>query len=217
MTKISLASKLSEPSPTGSANGSRGRKAEQIYAAAKQIFMESGYEAASMDAVAARAGVSKATIYVHFEGKQALFEAIIRRHTETLFSRVFLPEKVGDLRQALTTMAQSFVEMMQAPDALSLYRVVVAEATRQPEIGEAFYAAGPAYVREKVETYFRGLADRGLMKLDEGQVPVIANLFLSMLAGDCHIQSLLGRDQDQASLRRQVETAVDLLVLRYGS
>jgi len=179
--------------------------------------MESGYEAASMDAVAARAGVSKATIYVHFEGKRALFEAIIRRHTETLFNRVVLPEKVTDLRQALTAMAQSFVDMIQTPDALSLYRVVVAEATRQPEIGEAFYVGGPAYVREKVEDYFRSLAKYGLMKLDDSQAPTIANLFLSMLTGDCHMQSLLGRGQDQADLRRQVETAVDLVVLRYGS
>src|ERR1700761_9598484 len=108
MTRTSLASKLSEPLPTGTAPGSRGRKAEQIYAAARSIFMESGYEAASMDAVAARAGVSKATIYVHFEGKRALFEAIIRRHTESLFSLMQMPEKVDDLKAALIVLAQSF-------------------------------------------------------------------------------------------------------------
>ncbi len=197
-------------------NGSRGRKAEQIYAAAKQIFMESGYEAASMDAVAARAGVSKATIYVHFEGKQALFEAIIRRHTETLFSHIQLPEKIVDLRQALTVLANSFVEMILKPDALSMYRVVAAEAARQPEIGEAFYAAGPAYARQKVGEYFHTLVRRGLMRLDEGEAPMLANLFLSMLAGDCHASAMFGRDQDKSCLAHQIKTAVDLLASRYG-
>ncbi len=197
-------------------NGSRGRKAEQIYAAAKQIFMEAGYEAASMDAVAARAGVSKATIYVHFEGKQALFEAIIRRHTETLFSHIQLPEKIVDLRQALTVLANSFVEMILKPDALSMYRVVAAEAARQPEIGEAFYAAGPAYARLKVGEYFLTLARRGLMRLDEGEAPMLANLFLSMLAGDCHASAMFGRDQDKSCLANQIKTAVDLLASRYG-
>jgi TetR/AcrR family transcriptional repressor of mexJK operon len=210
-------SKLSEPSPSGSAIGSRGRKAEQIYAAAKQIFMESGYEAASMDAVAARAGVSKATIYVHFEGKRALFEAIIRRNTETLFNRIQLPERITDLRQALTALANSFVEMILTPDALSMYRVVAAEAARQPEIGEAFYAAGPAYCRQKVAEYFLTLARRGLMRLDESEAPMLANLFLSMLAGDCHASAMFGRDQDKACLAQQIQTAVDLIASRYGA
>ena len=179
--------------------------------------MESGYEAASMDAVAARAGVSKATIYVHFEGKRALFEAIIRRHTETLFNRIQLPDKFTDLRQALTALARSFVEMILTPDALSMYRVVAAEAARQPEIGEAFYAAGPAYARQKVCEYFLNLARRGLMRLDESEAPILANLFLSMLAGDCHASAMFCRDQGKECLEQQIQTAVDLIASRYGA
>lgn len=201
---------------TGTATGSRGRKAEQIYAAARAIFMESGYEAASMDAVAARAGVSKATIYVHFEGKRALFEAIIRRHTESLFSHMQLPDRIDDLRHALITLAQSFVEMILKPEALSMYRVVAAEAVRQPEIGEAFYNAGPGYTRQKVGEYFLNLAKRGLMKMDESEAPLMANLFLSMLAGDCHASQLFGRDMEKGRVSKQVEAAVDLIVARYG-
>lgn len=178
--------------------------------------MESGYEAASMDAVAARAGVSKATIYVHFEGKRALFEAIIRRHTETLFQHIHMPEKIGDLREALSILAHSFLDMILMPEALSMYRVVAAEAARQPEIGEAFYAAGPAYARQKVGAYFLNLAKRGLMRLSENDAPLLANLFLSMLAGDCHASAMFGRSNEEGCLDRQVEAAVDLIVSRYG-
>jgi TetR/AcrR family transcriptional repressor of mexJK operon len=169
-----------------------------------------------MDAVAARAGVSKATIYVHFEGKQALFESIVRRHTETLFSQVELPEKTTDLRQALTILANSFVQMILTPDALSIYRVVAAEAARQPEIGEAFYAAGPAYARQKVADYFLSLLRRGMMRMTEAEAPILANLFLSMLSGDCHASAMFGRDQGKACLENQIRTAVDLVVSRYG-
>ncbi len=179
--------------------------------------MESGYEAASMDAVAARAGVSKATIYVHFESKRALFEAIIRRHTEKLFSHMQLPDKIDDLRQALIVMAQSFVEMILMPDTLSMYRVVAAEAVRQPEIGEAFYCAGPAYTRRKVAEYFHTLSERGLMTMEESETPLMANLFLSMLAGDCHASQLFGREIELGRVSKQVEAAVDLIVARYGA
>ena len=178
--------------------------------------MESGYEAASMDAVAARAGVSKATIYVHFEGKRALFEAIIRRHTETLFQHIQMPEKISDLREALSVLARSFLTMILTPDALSMYRVVAAEAARQPEIGEAFYAAGPAYTRQKVGAYFLSLARRGLMRLSESEAPLLANLFLSMLSGDCHAGAMFGRGTQEEAIGRQVEAAVDLIVSRYG-
>ncbi len=178
--------------------------------------MESGYEAASMDAVAARAGVSKATIYVHFEGKRALFEAIIRRHTETLFQHIQLPEKISDLREALSTLAHSFLDMILLPEALAMYRVVAAEAARQPEIGEAFYAAGPAYARQKVGAYFLNLAKRGLMRLSESEAPLLANLFLSMLAGDCHASAMFGRGTEDDCLDRQVAAAVDLIASRYG-
>jgi TetR/AcrR family transcriptional repressor of mexJK operon len=169
-----------------------------------------------MDAVAARAGVSKATIYVHFDGKRALFEAIIRRHTENLFSHMQLPDKVDDLTAALIILAQSFVEMILKPEALSMYRVVAAEAVRQPEIGEAFYCAGPAYTRQKVGEYFLDLAKRGLMTMDESEAPLLANLFLSMLSGDCHVSQLFGRGVDKGRVSKQVEAAVDLIVSRYG-
>jgi TetR/AcrR family transcriptional repressor of mexJK operon len=203
--------------PNSSAGGSRSRKAEQIFAAAKEIFMECGYGAASMDAVAARAGVSKATIYVHFANKRALFEAIIRNRGEAVFGRVTFAANVADLRQALTDLAQNFVEMMQSAEALDMYRVVLAEARQQPEVGEAFYQAGPGYGRKLVADYLFGLAERGLLDLTRDQAAIVSDLFLSMLSNEHHKRALFCLPVDQAAQARSLAAAVDLIVTRYAA
>ena len=63
-----------------------GGKAESILAAAKRMFLESGFGAVSMDAIAREAGVSKATVYAHFAGKEELFGAVIGRECEHYFA-----------------------------------------------------------------------------------------------------------------------------------
>ena len=63
-------------------------KAESILAAAKRAFLAAGFAAVSMDAIAREAGVSKATVYAHFAGKEELFGAVIGRECERYFARV---------------------------------------------------------------------------------------------------------------------------------
>jgi TetR/AcrR family transcriptional repressor of mexJK operon len=214
MTRILPDSRSSAASPSASAAASRGRKAEQIFAAAEVIFLESGYSAASMDAVAARAGVSKATIYVHFANKRALFEAIIRRRAERVFGRLEFSETVSDPRQALTDVARLYTGMLQGADSLAMYRVVLAEARQQPDVGEAFYLAGPAYARRRVGEFFTALAARGLLSFVGIDALVVADLFLSMLAGDCHLRALFGQPNDSARVEAVIAGAVGMVMAR---
>jgi TetR/AcrR family transcriptional repressor of mexJK operon len=178
--------------------------------------MELGYGAASMDAVAARAGVSKATIYVHYASKRALFEAIIRRRAESVTGRFSVPQGILDLRQSLLGLAHNFIDMLLTPEALAMYRVVLAEATQQPEIGAAFYQAGPAYARRKVGEFFQQLAGRGLLAMEPQQAPIAGDLFLAMLANDSHMRALFGVDADAAAEQLRIEAAIDMFMARYG-
>jgi TetR/AcrR family transcriptional repressor of mexJK operon len=203
--------------PTISAGGSRSRKAEQIFTAAKEIFLEMGYGAASMDAVAARAGVSKATIYVHFANKRALFEAIIRTRGEAVFGDIALGDNQADLRQTLTELGKNYIDLLLSDEALAMYRVVLAEARQQPEVGEAFYQAGPAFGRKRVANYFMDLTARGLLALTAAEASIVSDLFLSMLANEHHKRSLFGLPVDKAAQLRTLDTAVDLIVTRYAS
>src|SRR5262252_1705184 len=92
-------------------------KAESILAAAKRAFLQRGFGAVSMDTIAREAGVSKATVYAHFAGKEELFGAGIGRECE----RFLASFSAGDLdpldiRNSLTILGRRFLELVLSPD-----------------------------------------------------------------------------------------------------
>lgn len=194
----------------------RAQKAEQIFVAAQEIFLEAGYGAASMDSVACRARVSKATIYAHYGSKRALFEAVIRRRAESIAAGFTIPETMTDLRQTLSAIASSFCDMILTSEAVAMFRVVLAEVIHQPDVGEAFYSAGPTYARRCLADLLGRLADHGMLNIDQQQVHTASDLFLSMLANDAHMRALFGQPADRALRERSVAMAVDLLIARFG-
>jgi TetR/AcrR family transcriptional repressor of mexJK operon len=201
--------------PTDSANASRNRKADQIFAAAAAIFLESGYAAASMDAVAARAGVSKATIYVHFASKQALFAAIIRGRSEAIFGRLELAAPDADLQQSLKELARLYLHKIQSSDVMDMWRAVLAEAHTQPEVGEIFFEAGPAFGRRKVAEYFLMLARHGRLNVTEQDAHIVADLFLSMLTNEYHKRAMFRLPIDRDLQDKSIDTAIDMFLCRY--
>jgi TetR/AcrR family transcriptional repressor of mexJK operon len=191
-------------------------KSECILAAAQTVFLESGYAAASMDAVASRANVSKATIYAHFENKRALFEAMISRRCETTFVDLGLPDSYGDARQALLALAEHFIGMIISPEALAIHRVVLGESPRLPEVGEAFYGVGPVKAQARIARLFSELTRRGLLAVPDADIPVLTDLFIGMLKGDLHLRALLQQPPSERTGARIAEGAVDLVLARYG-
>src|SRR5271169_6014472 len=90
-----------------------GRKVESILAAAKRTFLAGGFGAVSMDTIAREAGVSKATVYAHFSGKEDLFGAVIGRECERYFARFSARElDPGDVRASLTVLGCRFLELL---------------------------------------------------------------------------------------------------------
>src|SRR5438046_3560542 len=110
--------------------GPPGSKAENILAAAKRTFLAAGFGAVSMDTIAREAGVSKATVYAHFAGKEELFGAMVgrvcERHFETFSARELDPT---DVRTSLTTLGRRFLDLVLSPDAIAVHRIIVAEVT----------------------------------------------------------------------------------------
>src|SRR5271166_385347 len=101
-----------------------GSKAESILAAAKRTFLAAGFGAVSMDTIAREAGVSKATVYAHFAGKEELFGAVIGRECEHRFAGLSVSElDPGDVRASLTTLGRRFLELLLSPDAIALHRL----------------------------------------------------------------------------------------------
>src|ERR1700733_2516799 len=147
--------------PRDATNGDSGNvKVRQILAAARKVFMKEGYGAASMDAIARQAAVSKATLYAHFGGKDALFAALIVmecRHLSDQIGRGAL--YAPDIREALLQVAKDFNNLLCSGEGLTMYRIVVAEAPRFPELGRIFYDSGPNVMISRIADILRRAPD----------------------------------------------------------
>ncbi|HYM31898.1 MAG TPA: TetR/AcrR family transcriptional regulator [Candidatus Cybelea sp.] len=198
---------LREPAPS---------KRQAILGAAAEVFLREGYGAASMDAIARVAGVSKATVYAHFANKEALFAAIIEGGARSRFSDLDTDVAAGDIATALRGIAQRFFDMVLTPGGLAIYRVVVAESVRFPELGRAFYENGPQVTRSSIERFLRRAVKRGLLKIDNPRLA--GDQFVGMIKGDLYLRLLLGivNETSQAEIDEAVEHAVAAFLAAYA-
>ena len=118
-------------------------KRAEILTAATEVFLEQGYGRASMDAVLARIGGSKRTLYNHFPSKEDLFAAIVTNVSDRVLAALRPPLDAGDIRKTLVTMGVGYLSVLLSPDGLALYRAMVSEAPHFPELARTFFANGP--------------------------------------------------------------------------
>jgi AcrR family transcriptional regulator len=120
-------------------------KRAQILNGAATVFAAEGYEGASMARIASVAGVSKGTLYNHFDSKAALFTAYVRARCEQNLTHVFDgADHLGDPADVLRGIGKRMVQMMLSDVGLEIYRVVIAEAAKFPDLARGFFEAGPA-------------------------------------------------------------------------
>ena len=137
--------------------GVRSRSEEKgrlILGAARELFLEHGFSDVSMDAVTARAGVSKATVYGHFATKEELFAAVIRSSALRKWWRGWRRSRsrVGIREADLEAFSVAFQASALVPEARAWQRLVIAEAQRRPELAQTLYESGPAKVLAMLET-----------------------------------------------------------------
>ena len=124
-------------------------KQDSILASARAEFFEFGFEAASIERIAAAANVSKVTIYNHFQNKENLFSAMVSN--ECRIMRGNLPELSDDeipLRAELVKFAHAMMEFLSSPDIIRFERRMAAEVERHPKMGELFLNAGPRLMQK---------------------------------------------------------------------
>src|SRR6516162_9306928 len=168
-------------------------KAESILAAAKRSFLAAGFGAVSMDTIAREAGVSKATVYAHFAGKEELFGAVIGRECERYFAQFSEGElDPRDVRASLTVLGRRFLELLLSPDGIALYRIILGEVTRFPGLGEVFWQAGPERQRLQIEALLRSAIAAGTLALTDTRLA--AEQFVALIRGDVQLRHLLRLD-----------------------
>jgi len=148
-----------------------GAKRRQIMDGARAVFLAQGFDAASMGEIARAAGVSKGTLYVYFENKEQLFEAIVHEQCQAQAEGLFnLDPKDRDVETALTKLGIAFVQFLCRPGAASPLRTVIAIADRMPEVGKKFYETGPACGIAMLASYIRAQVDAGVLAVDDCEI-----------------------------------------------
>lgn len=199
------------------AEKSRPDKHDAITRAASETFLAEGFDRASLDQIAQRAGVSKQTIYSHFADKQALFLAICSELTEKLTIPLRQPaSETGDLRTILLRLGEDALAMMLHPASLDLHRLIVGAATRFPELGQAAYEAGAGRMITELSALLaqRSRSGDGLLRpLAGAEADRLAEQFIGMLRGFHQVRGLLGiAPVAEAERRTYVAACVDLLL-----
>ena len=184
-------------------------RCRRILEAAKSHFYAHGLERASVDAIAAEAGVSKMTVYSNFGSKEGLFEAVVRERTERVIGGVAGVEALDPQQpqKALLAIGEQFLALMRDDDALGKFRSVYGAAGAQPQACRAFYRQGPERLMDELAAYLRRANAAGTLKVRN--LRQAANLFLSMFMGDGHVRGLLRLElpdarEDRALLREAV-------------
>jgi AcrR family transcriptional regulator len=192
-------------------------KVRQILAAARNIFLKSGYGAASMDAIARAAGVSKATLYTHFDGKDALFEALMvaecRHFSDQIGQRAC---EAPNVRAALLSLGEDFNNLMCTKESLAMYRIVVAETARFPELGRIFYDSGPKAMIDRIASLLAQASECGALTITDAHVAAVQ--FIGLVRGDSHLTSILGVTPAGKKVPADyIKSGVDLFLAGYGT
>lgn len=193
-------------------------KRAAILDAAKRLFPERGYEGVSMESIAADAGVSKLTVYNHFQDKEALFsEAVKCRCEEQLPHRLFEVDlKAAPLREVLLEIGRAFHALISSEEAVQLHRTLAARALTDTRLATLFYEAGPRRTVNDFEAVLRRAIKLKLLKVEDPMRA--AGHFFSLLKGENFTRMVVGCcDQlPRAECKAHVESVVDLFLRAYS-
>ncbi|MEO6608187.1 MAG: TetR/AcrR family transcriptional regulator [Aestuariivirga sp.] len=188
-------------------------KRMQILDGARRCFLAQGFDGSSMNDIVKAAGVSKGTVYAYFPSKERLFEALVFHDRRRQAEEMMAIESQGRLiEDVLTELGLRMVRLFTSPESISWVRTVVAIADKFPDVGRAFFEAGPAYSVKKVTQFLETkIADGTLRAVD----PELAAMQFIELVGCCQIKPRLlggrGVFKDRP-MEETVNAAVDLFL-----
>ncbi|MFD4374041.1 TetR/AcrR family transcriptional regulator [Streptomyces sp. NPDC058486] len=205
------------PDPADAAS----RKRQAIIDAALTEFLAEGYSAASMDAITARSGVSKATIYKHFGSKERLFLAVIGGVLPKTYADLEPTNSTiaaaPDLRSALVKLTTDWARILLRPDIMSLRRLVIGEIDRFPQLGQLWYRVSYDMNNGPLIEAFTELDARGDLDVPDPRLAVqqlvAATVGVPQLVRTFSPEAEIGEDE----LERVISSGVDLFLARYAT
>ena len=193
------------------------RRRQEILTVAEQVFLASGFSDTTMQRVAARACASKETLYRHFGSKEGLFAEVVGIRARRLLTRLDAEiERPSDIEAVLRDLGLTLLETMTRPEVISLMRIMVTEAPRDPALGRIFYAIGVERTRSRLTDYLSAARTRGEFLGDNPGIA--ASIFLGAITAQLHLERLLLQDPPVMSgdeIRERVGEVVAMFLLRY--
>jgi len=142
-------------------------KRRQILDGARKMFMDFGFDGASMGEIAKAAGVSKGTLYVYFADKCALFEAMVEEETVEQGNVAFNLDPARDVPTTLHEFGEAYIAMICRPGGGSAIRTVMAIAERMPEVGRRFYERVLEKTITRLALYLEAHVAQGELAIDD--------------------------------------------------
>lgn len=206
----------------GQGRGRRGpakdpAKHAAIFAAARRLFARGGYEAVSMDAVAAAAGVTKRTLYNHFGSKERLFAATVADQGDQI--RPVHPSELKgaeDVGRTLIAIGVPLLEMLSSPKAHEFGRMMIGQIDRHSELIQRFYAAGPATTHRDLSALLLAAHKKGRLSVPDPDLA--ADQLISMWLGQHHFRQQLGLapGRSRAEIETHVHSCVAMFLRAYA-
>jgi AcrR family transcriptional regulator len=191
-------------------------KRDQILAGARRVFLRNGFAAASTDAIAAEAKVSKRTLYVYYPSKEELFAGIMRElslenpQTRALESmEEMTPGSEEELRRDLLELANKIVATMMQPGYLALLRTTIADTHRFPQLGGLFRATVPERAMRSFAVFIERSRERGVVGSGvDGETA--ARMFVGPLLTYAVLDGLLAEGPPRPPAQEKIQEIVDL-------
>lgn len=192
------------------------RKEAAILEAARKSFLETSFDRVSMDAVAARAGVSKVTIYAKHKSKETLFVAAMNEGCAAIYNQAKKDARSGgSISEILIRLGTSFMEMILAPEVAAMHNVMMQVAQDKPELPRQFYHSVVAVSLETLAETLAIAVQRGELACPDPKRAAIQ--LIAMIQGVYRYQLELGVEVtlDPVELRAYVEDCVTLFLKGY--
>ena len=192
------------------------RRAE-IVSVAERVFLKRGFADTTMQMIASLAGGSKETLYRHFASKEALFAEIVDRRATLISGPQSALARDEEPKAALSELGFGLMRLIMRSDTSLLLKIVVAEASRSPQLARVFYARGPGATLDRLTGYLRVATRRG--QLDCPQPLLAAKLFIGSVVAQHHLHVLIGQPPagpSESEMRKHVHAAVMMFLARYA-
>jgi AcrR family transcriptional regulator len=208
---------MSQPDPTKTTLEPEAGRAElrraAFLTAARDVFLEYGYEAANMAEIVKRAGGSLSTLYAQFGGKKGLFEAMIDARVTELTEQMHIELAAhAPLREGLRRIGEAFLFRQLQAESLDVFRLMVAQAKKFPELAETWGKRAPEAVRRALAEYLMDRARAGEIRI--ANPDLAAAVFFDLVRARIQFRALLmpSYQPTDSEVRETVDRAVKVFL-----